>query len=160
MAMILAALILILSTALFFFYLQVICQKILRRQFDREYFQSIVNANRLEFPSLRKSLEEFGAPVDYPRLRMMLKCDFLALTYLLKNAANANHRYSNEERLLIVYFRWQFLSLAMRRLLKVGEKKVILKLTSVLQYFANVIGQRVNTVRFGNLTAADYLLNL
>jgi len=158
--MILAALILILSTAMFFFYFQVTCQKVLRRQFDREYFQSIVNANRLEFPSWRKSLEEFGAPVDYPRLRMMLKCDFLALTYLLKNAANVNQRYSNEERLLILYFRWQFLSLAVRRLLKVGEKKAVLRLTSVLQYFANVVGQRVNTVRFGNLTAADYLLNL
>jgi len=158
--MILAALVLILSTALFFFYFQVTCQKILRRQFDREYFQSIVNANRLEFPSLRKSLEEFGAPIDYPRLRMMLKCDFLALTYLLKNAANLNQRYSNEERLLILYFRWQFLSLAVRRLLRVGEKKAVLRLTSVLQYFANVVGQRVNTVRFGNLTVADYLLNL
>jgi hypothetical protein len=158
--MIAAALILMLSTALFFFYFQVTCQKILRRQFDREYFQSIAHANRLEFPSLRKSLEEFGPPVDYPRLRMMLKCDFLALTYLLKNAANVNQRYSNEERLLILYFRWHFLSLAVRRLLKVGEKKAILRLTSVLQYFANVVGQRVNAVRFGNLTAADYLLNL
>ena len=158
--MIVPTLILVLSTAMFFFYFQVTCQKILRRQFDREYFQSIANANRLEFPALRKSLEEFGAPADYPRLRMMLKCDFLALTYLLKNAANVNQRYSKEERLLILYFRWQFLSLALRRLLKVGEKKAILKLTSVLQYFANVVGQRVDSVRFGNLTAADYLLNL
>jgi hypothetical protein len=158
--MIPATFVLILSAALFFFYLHVICQKILRRQFDREYFESIVNANRLEFPSLRKSLEGLGAPVDYPRLRMMLKCDFLALTYLLKNAANVNQRYSNEEQLLILYCRWQFLSLAVRRLLKVGEKKAILRVTSVLQYFANVVGQRVNTVRFGNLTAADYLLNL
>jgi hypothetical protein len=158
--MILAALILILSTALFFFYFQVSCQKVLRRQFDREYYQSIVNANRLEFPSLQKSLEEFGAPVDYPRLRMILKCDFLALAYLLKNAANVNQRYSNEERLLILYFRWLFLSLAARRLLRFGQKQAILRLTSVLQYFANVVGQRVNTVRFGNLTATDYLLNL
>ena len=158
--MIFAALISILSTAMFFFYFQVTCQKVLRRQFDREYFQSIVNANRLEFPSLRKSLEEFDAPVDYARLRMMLKCDYLALTYLLKNAANVNQRYSNEERLLILYFRWQFLLLAVRRTLRVGEKKAVLRMTSVLQYFANVVGQRVNTVRFGNLTAADYLLNL
>jgi hypothetical protein len=158
--MILAAIILILSTAMFFFYFQVTCQKILRRQFDREYFQSIANANRLEFPSLRKSLEEFGAPVDYPRLRMMLKCDFLALTYLLKNAANLNQRYSRDERLLILYFRWQFLSLAVRRLLRFGERQAALRLTSILQYFANVVGQRVNSVRFGNLTAADYLLNL
>jgi len=158
--MIPAALILVLSTALFFFYFQVTCQRILRRQFDREYFQSIVNANRLEFPSLRKSMEEFGAPIDYPRLRMMLKCDFLALTYLLKNAANVNQRYSTEERLLILYFKCQFLSLAVRRLLRFGERKAVLRLTSVLEYFANVVGQRVNTVRFGNLTAADYLLNL
>ena len=158
--MIPATFVLILSAALFFFYLHVICQKILRRQFDREYFESIVNANRLEFPSLRKSLEELGAPVDYPRLRMMLKCDFLALTYLLKNAANVNQRYSNEEQLLILYCRWQFLSLAVRRLLKVGEKKAILRVTSVLQYFANVVGQRVNTVQFGNWTATDYLFYL
>ena len=158
--MIVAVLILILSTALFFFYFQVTCQKILGRQFDREYFQSIANANRLEFPSLRKSLEDFGAPVDYSRLRMMLRCDFLALTYLLKNAANVNQRYTYDERLLILYFRWQFLALGVRRLLKLGENTAILRLTAVLQYFANVVGQRVNAVKFGNLTAADYLLNL
>ena len=155
--MIVAALILILSTALFFFYFQVTCQKILRRQFDREYFQSIVNANRLEFPSLRKSLEEFGAPIDYPRLRMMLKCDFLALTYLLKHAAGAKKRYSSEERLLILYFHWQLLSLAARCLLRVGEKRAVLRLTSVLQYFANVVGQRVDTVGFGKSMATNYL---
>ena len=158
--MIAAAVILIVSTALFFYYLQVACQKILRRQFDREYFQSIANANRLEFPSLRKSLEEFGSPVDYPWLRTMLKCDFLTLTYLLENAANLNQRYSKEEHLLILYFRWQFVSLAVRRLLKLSEKNAILRLTSVLQYFANVVGQRIDTVRFGSLTATDYLLDL
>ena len=158
--MITATFVLVLSAALFFFYIQVTCQKILRRQFDREYFQPIVAANRLEFPSLRKSLEEFGEPADYPRLRMMLRCDFLTLTYLLKSSANVKQRRSNEERLLILYFRLQFLSLAVRHLLKVGEKKAILRLTSVLQYFANLVGQRVNTVRFANLTAADYRLNL
>jgi len=91
---------------------------------------------------------------------MMLRCDFLALTYLLKNAANVNQSYTYDERLLILYFRWQFLSLAVRRLLKLGENTAILRLTAVLQYFANVVGQRVNAVKFGNLTAADYLLNL
>ena len=29
---------------------------------------------------MRRMLGEFNAPVDYSRLRMMLKCDFLALT--------------------------------------------------------------------------------
>ena len=92
--MIIASLILIVSTALFLFYFQATCQRILRKKFEQEYFQSIVNANRLEFPSVRKALEEFDAPVDYSRYRMTLKCDFLALTYLLKHAANAQQRFT------------------------------------------------------------------
>jgi hypothetical protein len=157
--MVLAALILILSTAFFFFYFQATCQRILRRQFERAYFLAIVNASSLEFPGVRRTLEEFNAPVDYPRLRMMLKCDFLALSYLLKNAVNVNRRYSGKERLLMFYFRLVFASLVIRCWLRVREKPAILKLTAILQYFANVVGQRVNTVRFANLTASDYLLN-
>ena len=157
--MALAALILIFSSAFFLFYLQVTCQRLLRRQFDREYFLAIVNANRLEFSAVRRTLEEFNAPVDYPRLRMVLKCDFLALTYLLKNAVNVDQRYSREEQLLMLYFRLAFASLITRHWLRVREKPAILKLTAVLQYFANVVGQRVDTVRFANLAASDYLLD-
>ncbi|MGD0012145.1 MAG: hypothetical protein ABSE93_26840 [Terriglobia bacterium] len=158
--MVLSALILILSTAFFFVYLQATCQRILRRQFERAYFLAIVNATRLEFPAVRRTLGEFNAPVDYPRLRMMLKCDFRALTYLLKNAVNLSQRYSGEERLLMFYFRLVFASLITRHWLRVREEPAILKLTTILQYFANVVGQRVNTVRFANLTAAESLLEL
>ncbi len=154
------ALILIISTGLFGFYLQAICQRILRRQFAQEFFQSIVNANRLEFPSVRKSIADLNSPVEYPRLALTLKCDFLALTYLLKNAANINQRYTYEERLLMVYFKVLFASLITRHWLKLSESSAVLKLTNILEYFANVVGERVNTVRFGNLTASDYLLNL
>jgi hypothetical protein len=158
--MFMASLVLVVSTALFFFYFQVACQRILRRKFDREYFQAIVNANRLEFPVVRKTLEEYEAPVDYARVRMILKCDYLALTYLLKNAANVNQRYSREEFLLILYFKAVFFSLVIRHWLRLREKSAILRLTTILQFFANVVGQRVSLVRFGNLTASDYLLNL
>jgi hypothetical protein len=153
--MILSALILILSTAFFFFYLQATCQRILRQQFDREYFLAVVKANRLEFAMVRRTLGDLNAPVDYPRLRMMLKGDFLALTYLLKNAVNVHQRYSLEERLLMGYFRLVFASLITRHWLRVGEKPAILKLTVILQYFANMVGQRVNTFCFANLTASD-----
>jgi hypothetical protein len=158
--MFMASLVLVVSTALFFFYFQVACQRILRRKFDREYFQAIVNANRLEFPVVRKTLEEYEAPLDYARVRMILKCDYLALTYLLKNAANVNQRYSREELLLILYFKAVFFSLVARHWLRLREKPAILRLTTILQFFANVVGQRVSLVRFGNLTASDYLLNL
>ena len=153
--MVLAWLILILSMAMLFFYFQATCQKILRRPFERESFQSIAKVIRLEFPSLRRSLEELEVPVDYHRLRTMLRCDFLALTYLLKNGANLNRHYSNEELLLTLYFRWQLLSLAVRSQLRAGEMKAILRLTFVLEYFAIVVGQHMNTVGCGNSAAAN-----
>jgi hypothetical protein len=158
--MFMAALILVFSTGLFFFYLQAVCQKILSREFSQQFFQAIVNANRLEFPSIRRAIEDVGSPLEYPRLLLTLKCDFLALTYLLKNAANVNQRYSHEERLLIIYFKVVFAALVVRHWLRLGESSAALKLTVILEYFANVVGERVNTVRFGNLTASDYLLSL
>ena len=114
---------------------------------------------RLEFPSLRKSLVEVGTPVDYSRLPRALRCDFLALTHLLQNTTNGKKSCSKQQRLLILYFRVQLISFAARRLLRVGEKKAALRLTSVLKYFANVVGQRLYAAEFGNLRA-DYLVNL
>ena len=60
----------------------------------------------------------------------------------------------------MVYFKVLFASLITRHWLKLSESSAVLKLTTILEYFANVVGERVNTVRFGNLTASDYLLNL
>jgi len=153
-------LIVVVSTGLLFFYLQAVCPKLLRRRFTQEFYQRIVNANRLEFPSVRKAIEDFGSPVEYSRLTVTLKCDFLALTYLLKNAANVYQRYSYEERLLILYFKLLYVSLVTRHWLRLHETSAALKLTTILQYFSNVVGERVNTVRFGNLKASDYLLNI
>lgn len=155
-----ASVILIISVALFLFYLQATCQKILAHKFDQAYYMTIVDANRLEFPFVRKALEEFRAPVDYPWVCMTLKCDYLALTYLLKNAANAKHRYTREERLLMFYFRAIFFALFTARLLRLAEKPSILKLTEILQHFADIVGERVNHVRFGDLSASDYLMTL
>ena len=158
--MLMATVILIVSTALLLFYLQAVCGKILRRHFDEEYFLAIVNANRLEFPFVRQVVEEFDVPLEYARFRMQLKCDFLALTYLLKNAANARGRLTGQERLLVWYFRASFFALSVSHLAGRGERASISKLTEILQYFANEVGERVKQIRFGNLTASDYLLSL
>jgi len=158
--MLMAGFILVFSTALFLFYLQATCQRILRRQFGHEFFHSIVNANRLEFPYVRRVIEEYDAPVDYARFRMQLKCDFLALTYLLKNAANVRGRLSRKELLLVQYFRALFAVLSIAHWVGRGERHSILKMTAVLEYFANVLGERVNLIRFGNMSASDYLLSL
>jgi hypothetical protein len=141
---------LIVSTALLMFYLQLHCQRILRREFDDD---AVVNANRLEhmasdaiigwrFPFVRKALEEFDVPVDYERVCMQLKCDFLALTYLRKNGCNAKRRLSKDERLLRMYFRAVFSLLWIRHRMGLSEKAGVLKLTSILEYFRNALGER------------------
>jgi len=158
--MFMSIVILIIATALCMFYLEATCRRILRREFGHEFFHAVVNANRLEFPFVRKALEEFHVPVDYPRFRMQLKCDFLALTYLLKNACNTRRRFSFEERLLAWYFRAIFFVLITAHTLRLNERALVLKLTSILEYFANVLGERVNTIRFGDMTASDYLMSL
>jgi hypothetical protein len=158
--MVMACLILVFSTALFFFYCQVTIQKILRRAFDHAYFQVLATANRLEFPALRKAFEEVDPSVDYARIRMNIKCDFLAVTYLLKNASNFRQGYSREERLLMLYFRLVLVSLTVRHWLRLREKPAVMALTAILQYFANVVGARMNSLRFGDPSFSNYVLSL
>jgi len=158
--MIMATLILIFSVALFFFYLQSVGQKILRRQFAQSFWQAIAQANGFEFPAVRQALKASGTALEYSRLNTALQCDFQALTYLAKNAANVNQRHTFEERFLIAYFRFVSFSLVARHWLKLEEKPAALKMTAILEYFANVVGERADAMRFGNLTASDYLLNL
>jgi len=140
--MALTIVILIIFTALLMFYVERTCEKILLRQFGHELFLAVVNANRLGFPFLRKALKEFDVPVDYLRVRMQLKCDFIALTYLLQYACNPRRRFSYEERLLAMYFRAVFLVLITSHALGLSEKAAALKLASILEYFANVLSER------------------
>ena len=155
-----ATLILTGSLALLLFYLQAACEAILRRRFEDPLPDPIVEANRLEFPFVRKALEEFDSPVDYSRFRVQLKCDYLALTYLLRNAANQHHRLSRPERMLAAYFRTLYGLLTVVHLFGIAEKPIFLRMTAVLEYFANVLGERIKQVRFGNLTASEYLMSL
>jgi hypothetical protein len=141
--MVLPILVLVTSLSLCLFYLQVTCRTILNREFRREYFRSVVNASRLEFLLVRNGIEGADMPVTYSRIRMALTCDYLTLTYLLRNAVNANQTFSRQERLLMLYFRGLLLSLSVSHLLKLNEKRAILKLTAILQYFANILGERV-----------------
>jgi hypothetical protein len=157
--MTLSIIIFIVSVALLMFYLQVHCEKILLRRLNQQFFHSVVEAYPLAFPFMRKALEEFDVPVDYSRFRIQLKCDFLALTYLLRNVRNAKGFPAKEQleeelfvRELGWYFRAVFLVVWIKHRMRLSERAAVLKLTSILEYFANVLGERVDTtrtIRFG-----------
>ncbi|MBZ5516973.1 MAG: hypothetical protein LAN62_19405 [Acidobacteriia bacterium] len=150
--MIVAALILITSAALLVFYLQTLCERILRREFKQPYFKLIADANGLEFPTCRVALEENARRVKYERLRVALACDYRALAFLLRKVAGqGTHRSSFEDHLLLNYCRLLFFAMSLRHFLGLQVKPAALKLAKVLQYFANVVGYRVEVVRTGSV---------
>jgi hypothetical protein len=151
--MILAALILITSAALLVFYLQTLCERIVRREFKHPYYKLIANTNGLEFPAVRAALEGNGQGVRYERLRLALGCDYRALTYLLhKVEAPATSRSSFEEHLLSLYCHLLFFAMTLRHFLRLQVKPSALKLAITLEYFANVVGHRIEVARASDLT--------
>jgi hypothetical protein len=153
--MILAALILVISAALFMFFLQAVCERIVRREFKHPYFKLIANTNGLEFPTLRAALEGEDHGVKYEQLRLALVCDYKTLTYLLRKVeVSAPYWSSLEEHLLLSYCRLLFFAMSLRHSLGLEVRPAALKLAKILQYFANVVGHRVEVVRTGNLTVS------
>src|SRR5574340_112697 len=140
--MISSIVILIFSTALFIFYIQTICEKVLRREFSRAYFQDVLNALDLEFPRLRQALSA-KVPMSYSQIQLALKCDYFTLTYLLKNGNPKQRRFSGQERLLLGYFRLLLLLLPVRYAFHLRERQAAMKLTLILHHFANLVGERV-----------------
>jgi hypothetical protein len=134
--------ILVLSTALFFFYVQTLCEKILRREFNRAYFQDVLNALDLEFPRLRKAILE-NAGVSRGQVQLALKSDYLTLTYLMKNGNPKRSSFSGHDKLLITYFRVLLLILPIHYAFHFGERQAVVKLTAILYHFANLVGERV-----------------
>jgi hypothetical protein len=60
----------------------------------------------------------------------------------------------------MAYFRSVLFTLSLLHLFGLREQPAILKLTAILQHFADVVGERVSSVRFGDLSASEYLLSL
>ena len=131
------------STALFLFYVQTICQKALRREFSRPYFRDVLDAVRLEFPRL---CEDTGLSrsLGFNDIRLALRCDFVMLEYLLKHADPARRPLPGQERILLLYFRWLLFWLPVRHAFRVREKEAVAKLAAILQHFANVVGEQVS----------------
>ncbi len=151
-------LIFVVSTALMLFYLQATCEKILRRRFAETRCAEIMHAYRLEFASLKEALERPGGP-EWAKMESALQGDFLSLVCLLRNACNTSRRMTKDERLLMTYFRLTFFCLRVRHAFRLSESSSVQKLTSILQYFSNVLAVRMNAVRAGQIEASDYLLS-
>ncbi|HET7212550.1 MAG TPA: hypothetical protein VFL79_03105 [Terriglobia bacterium] len=145
--MFMSILVLVVSSALLFFYIQVSCETVLRREFSRAYFKDIIQAARLEYEQMCDAVNSKSAP-DYAQMRLALKCDFFTLKYLLKNGGDSRRRLTRSERFLGLYFRFLLFSLPVRSALKLQERGAVLRMASILQFFANSIGERLTVTSF------------
>lgn len=143
-----SVLILVFSAALLFFYLQAACERIFERPFEEPLTRPIVEANKLTFPCIRLALQTRDSPVDRACCQAHLKRDFVALTRLLRNAGAQRRRLSGAERTAVVYFRVLSGLLAISHLFGMKGRSLLLKMTSVLEFFTGVLGERTRRVSF------------
>ena len=155
-----SALILVFSAALLLFYLQAACERIIGRPFEEPLAHPVIEGNKLTFLQIRHALETSQALVDCARFRAQLNCDFAALIHLLRNAGAERRRLSGAERTGAIYFRVLSGFSAVCRLVGIEGRSLLLKMTSVLEFFANLLGERTRRVRFGQLTPAERPLSL
>lgn len=135
--------ILLFSLAALTYWLRYTVVSILRRAGAPSEVERLAEANRLEFPGIRRALE--GSAADYGGLAQALRRDFEALTYLLRYAATVNvGRYSREEHLLVVDFHlMRLFYLIFRPFSPRGARFALLEMTSILEHFAGVMGRRM-----------------
>lgn len=150
--MLMSIVVLVVSSALFLFYFQRICEKALRQEFSRPYFKEIVQAIHLEYPHLRNSFASSDS-VDYAHAHLALKCDFMTLKYLMKNGDPARRPLSRTERLLVLYFRFLLFTLTIRHAFKLKEGEAVVHLATILEFFANSVGEKVSLTSFAGAKA-------
>lgn len=152
--MIMAGIVLVFSAALFMFYLQSLCEKILRQEFKRSYSAFLIHTAGLEFLAVRRKLATTEGAIDYARIMTALECDYEVATNLLRHFKSDGLHRKIEDSLLKCYFRALSFSLGPCRTLGFTGKTSLLKLTDIIQHFSNTIGQQMSAVRAAALAPA------
>jgi hypothetical protein len=143
-----SAFILVSSAGLVFFWLRSACQTILRTRFAQDYGVEVARGVPVEYHQIRTLLRESPAtlagcddPLD------SLERDYKALTYLLrKTSTTPVGHYSSSERLLILDFQLLRFWVRLKCLLALNNWRTgLLEMATILEYFGNVLGQRLRT---------------
>lgn len=142
--MIVTLLIVGISSALFAYWFRSTVILILRTRSSPEYAQRVAAANQLSFVDVRQRLHVPSEAGNLASSFQALQRDYQVLKYLLGHAATVEAGYyTAEQRLLMVNFRLMALWFhAVVRFLPTSAKMALLEMSSVLEYFANVMGRR------------------
>ena len=133
------------------------CRRMLRREFEHDYYLSVVHARDLEFADVRRVLEDFTAPLNFSRLRDMLSRDFHKVLDLVDIVPTPAEGHWTEVWLPVANFQMVRLGVSLFSLVGLPEKPGLLKLAAMLRYLANLAGQRVHGVQITNPAFAELL---
>ncbi len=136
------------SLALFVYWFRYTATLILRTRSSPEHVDRVTAANRLRFAEVRQQLHSRAAQGELRGMRAVLEQDYRVLTYLLGHAANISAgSYTAEQRLLMANFYCMGLWCSTAsRLFPNSAKMALLEMSSILEYFASVIGQRLGAL--------------
>jgi hypothetical protein len=133
------------SALLFAYWFRYTCLLILSTRTARDYSRAVVEANDLSFPAVRNQLDETSDRVEaMDQVRASLDRDYQLLTYLLEHSDCRPEGQGFEEWMLRLNYR--IMSVAYRgarRLSGSAARRVLLEMTSVINYFANAMGERM-----------------
>jgi hypothetical protein len=146
--MIVTALIVGISLALFVYWFRYTVIIILSNRRESDYAHKVAAANHLSFVDVRQQLHGRTSDEKLPGLFRALQRDYRVLKYLLGHAATIETgSYTAEQRLLMVNFRmmgvWFY---AVRRFRPQQAKHALLEMSGTLEYFANIMGRRFATL--------------
>lgn len=139
--------VLVSSLLMLVFWLRSAAQSILGQRFERDYSREVAEANQIEFLVVRRSLSEAKEEYEFGQALASLERDYEALSYLLCNAATLNvGRYSQSERLLAFDFHLHRAWVRLSHLVGLKSWQTgLLRMTRILEYYGNVVGQRLAT---------------
>ena len=145
--MIASTLIIVVSAALLAYWFRYTCVLILRTHTLKDRAGEMATANGLRFHRIQGQLLREAPSADLPALQKALENDYRLLTYLSKHTVGLEvGGRTLEQRMLMLDFEAMRLVCAFCRWVGIDHTRAALaEMSSVLNYLANALGERIES---------------
>jgi hypothetical protein len=145
--MVSSILIIVVSAGLLAYWFRYTCLLILRTDTTRDYATGMAAANDLKFQEVQGDLARGAAAESLPELERLLARDYRLITYLLAHTAGFRvGGVTLEQRMLMLDFQLMRGQYVIARGLAASRARTsLLEMANILAYFANSMGERLQT---------------
>jgi hypothetical protein len=142
-SVILSALVIAFSLALFLYWFRYSCILILRTRTTADFSSSLASGSDLTFDQIQRELESGSTGVDLETFRRCLEHDYELISSLLSRAPAITEHFSQLEQMMLQadYKVMQAWDTASRRLFRQPSRRAIAEMSAIVAFFANVAGE-------------------